>query len=189
MKKLPLICLVAILVASPYAFPGGHAPATQPVYTPEGKLVLPSDYRTWIFLSSGFGMNYSNQGGGSPNFTNVYVAPEAYRQFKATGKWPNKSMFIVEEYSPASHGSINKSGQYQDKFMGLAVEVKDSSRKQEWSYYSFPPGTTAAEVFAPVCNSCHEKNAAVEHTFVQFYPTLLQFAIDKKLIKPGVDIR
>jgi hypothetical protein len=26
------------------------------------------------------------------------------------------------------------------------------------------------------CNSCHNQNAAVENTFVQFYPTLLEIA-------------
>jgi len=35
---------------------------------------------------------------------------------------------------------------------------------------------------------CHSANAAVENTFVQFYPTLLDFSVEKGLIKPGVHI-
>ena len=161
----------------------------QPVYTSDGKLVLPANYRDWTFLTSGFGMNYSNGGGNHPMFTNVYVAPEALQGFKASGKWPDKSMFIVEIYSPTSQGSINKSGYYQDQFHGLDVEVKDSSRPNEWSYYNFDPGEKQAAAMGGGCNKCHAEHAAVEHTFVQFYPTLLGFAQEKNLIKPGVQVR
>lgn len=161
----------------------------QPVYTSDGKLALPENYREWVFLSSGFGMNYSNGGGSHPMFTNVYVSPAAYRGFKSNGKWPNGSQFVVEIYSPAQ-GSINKSGYFQDKFQGLDVEVKDSSQKNEWSYYNFSPGEKTAEAMGGgACNTCHSEHAAVEHTFVQFYPTLLSFAREKHLLKPGVAIR
>jgi hypothetical protein len=35
------------------------------------------------------------------------------------------------------------------------------------------------------CVECHTKNAAVERTFVQFYPTLLEVARQKGTLKPG----
>ncbi|HEX7285631.1 MAG TPA: cytochrome P460 family protein [Candidatus Angelobacter sp.] len=178
-------CLLALAVVRTNG-PASSAAANQPAYTSGGKLMLPANYRDWAFLTSGFGMNYSNGGGHHPMFTNVYVAPEALQGFKATGKWPDKSMFIVEMYSPASEGSINKSGYYQNEFMGLDVEVKDSSRPNEWSYYNFDPGEKQAEAMGGGCNKCHAEHAAVEHTFVQFYPTLLSFAREKNLIKPGV---
>lgn len=193
MKKLLPISVSLLLVAI-IALSIGHktvasaASINQPTYSADGKLVLPANYRYWTFLTSGFGMNYSAGVVAHPMFTNVYVSPEAYQGFKSTGKWPDKSMFIVEIYSSASHGSINKGGHYQDTFHGLDIEVKDSSREQEWSYYNFSPGQTTGDVDGPGCNSCHSKNGAVEHTFVQFYPTLLDFAIEKNLIKPGVSI-
>lgn len=163
--------------------------ANLPAYTSEGKLMLPENYREWVFLSSGFGMNYSNSGGSHPMFTNVYVSPAAYQGFKTNGKWPNGSQFVVEIYSPAQ-GSINKSGYFQDEFKGLDVEVKDSSQRNEWSYYNFSPGEKTAEALGGgACNTCHSEHAAVEHTFVQFYPTLLSFAREKHLLKPGVPIR
>jgi len=159
-----------------------------PVYTADGKLVLPGNYRDWVFLTSGFGMNYSNGGGSNPMFTNVFATPEAYRGFQQTGKWPDKSMFIVEIYAPASHGSINKAGHYQDKFQGLDVEVKDRSQPNEWSYYNFDPAATSAKALSGGCNKCHSDNGAVEHTFVQFYPTLRDIAIEKGVVKPGTGI-
>jgi Cytochrome P460 len=161
----------------------------KPVYTADKKLALPANYREWVFLSSGFGMNYSNSGGSHPMFTNVYVSPAAYQGFKSNGKWPNGSQFVVEIYSPAQ-GSINKSGYFQDEFKGLDVEVKDSSQEHEWSYYNFSPGEKTAEALGGgACSTCHSEHAAVEHTFVQFYPTLLRFAQEKHLLKPGVPIR
>jgi hypothetical protein len=167
------------------AEPGSNRPS----YSSDGKLMLPANYRDWIFLTSGFGMNYSTGPVSNPMFTNVYVSPEAYQGFKATGQWPDKSMLIVEIYSPAGHGSINKAGHYQDSFAGLDVEVKDSSRPNQWSYYNFNPGaTSAAALGGGACNKCHNDNAAVEHTFVQFYPTLLDFALEKGLVKPTVSI-
>ncbi len=45
------------LAASPDSAPG------QPQYTGDNKLLLPADYREWIFLSSGLGMSYSAQAG------------------------------------------------------------------------------------------------------------------------------
>jgi len=162
--------------------------ANLPAYTHDSKLLLPANYREWVFLSSGFGMNYSN-GGGRPMFTNVFVTPEAYQGFKSTGKWPEKSMFVVEIYSPTSEGSINKGGYYQHELQGLDVEVKDSSQKSEWTYYNFSPTDREATGVTGSCNSCHSEHGAVEHTFVQFYPTLLDFARQKHLLKPDVAVR
>jgi len=192
MKKTIIVLALCASMAALAAWSSRSVSAAgnvnQPSYTADGKLTVPANYREWVFLTSGFGMNYSNGAGANPMFTNVYVSPEAYQGFKSSGKWPDKSMFIVEIYSPATHGSINKSGHYQNEFHGLDVEVKDSSRSNEWSYYNFNPGETTAEALPGGCNKCHSENGAVEHTFVQFYPTLLDFSIEKNLIKPGVHI-
>jgi len=188
---LALVTAFGLNVRQPAPAGGASARkgANLPAYTSDGKLMLPANYREWVFLSSGFGMNYSNGGGSHPMFTNVYVTPESYQGFKSAGKWPDKSLFVVEIYSPTSQGSINKGGYYQDKFSGLDVEVKDSSQKSEWTYYNFSPGDREATGMTGSCNSCHSQHGAVEHTFVQFYPTLLEFARQKNLIKPGVAVR
>ncbi|HYX52464.1 MAG TPA: cytochrome P460 family protein [Candidatus Limnocylindrales bacterium] len=197
MKRTLIAIGVFIMIAIAVAWTGKSAKAdTQaatnanlPVYSADGKLALPANYRDWVFLTSGLGMNYSNAGGGRQMFTNVFVTPEAHKAFLTTGKWPDKSMFVVEIYSPATEGSINKSGFYQDELRGLDVEVKDSSRPEEWSYYAYSPGQNAAPALGGGCTKCHNENGAVEHTFVQFYPTLLPLAKAKNVLKPGVRIR
>lgn len=149
----------------------------KPAYAGD-KLVRPEGYREWIYLSTGLGMNYNASMGGPELFTNVFVVPWAYREFVATGKWPEKSMFVVEDRAAQTKGSMNKTGHFQTDLEGIAVEVKDSSRfPNKWAYFGFGPGTKTAEVNPKQnCWQCHEDHAAVEHTFVQFYPTLKPIA-------------
>jgi len=193
MKKILLLTCVlaaAALVATHASkVSAANQNENQPNYTKDGKLVLPPNYSEWFFLTSGLGMNYSTGVSAHPMFTNVFVPPESYKEFKATGKWPDKTQFVLEMVQPATHGSINKGGHYQNALMGWDVEVKDSTRPQQWTYYNFDAKDTAADPIASTaCLKCHTANAAVENTFVQFYPTLLDFAVEKGLIKPGVHV-
>jgi hypothetical protein len=161
-------------------------------FNSDGTLARPEGYRRWIYLSSGFGMSYKPDPGdsGAPMFTNVFVNPASYDYFLANGKWPDKTMFVLEMYGSASHGSINKSGSYQEMFHGLDVEVKDEARfADKWAYFGFDGDEKSSRAMAPSkneCWKCHEQHAAVEHSFVQFYPELLKIAKSKGTIKPGV---
>jgi hypothetical protein len=180
MKRIFLagaIVLVGVAVGHSVAARQLGRDAEQPQYA-DDKLARPDNYREWIYLSSGLGMNYNASAGMPETFTNVFVVPWAYREFVATGKWPEKSMFLVEDRSAESKGSINKTGHFQTDLVGLAVEVKDSARFPDtWAYFGFGPGTKAAAANPKaVCWQCHQDNAAVEHTFVQFYPTLKPIA-------------
>jgi hypothetical protein len=147
----------------------------KPQYDAEGNLLRPADYRDWEFLSAGYGMNYSPAPGSHELFTNVFVQRWSYEEFLKSGKWPEHSMFVIDERDAESKGSINKQGHFQTDLLGLAVEVKDSTRNPDkWAYYSFEPKAKIAEAMPKgnECWSCHDQHAAVEHTFVQFYPTL-----------------
>ncbi len=166
--SLLVIALAAtvLLAASPDSTPG------RPQYTGDNQLLRPSDYREWIFVSSGLGMSYSTQPG-HEMFTNVFVPQWAYQEFLKSGKWPDKTMFVVEDRGSTSKGSINKAGHYQTDSMGIGVEVKDARFADKWAYFNFDDDTKSASANPRAgCWSCHEEHAAVEHSFVQFYPTL-----------------
>ena len=108
-------------------------------------------------------------------FTNVFVQRWAFEGFLKGGKWPEQSMFVIDVRNAESEASINKTGHFQTDLMALEVEVKDSTRNPDkWAYYSFKPDAKTAEAMPKGndCWSCHEQHATVEHTFVQFYPTL-----------------
>jgi cytochrome P460 len=155
------------------------APIDQPQFTKDNRLIRPENYREWIYLSSGLGMEYGIARSEPGQFTNVFVAPSAYRQFLATGRWPNKTVFVLEERTASSRGSINKSGHYQTDLAGLSASVKDENRfPEKWAYFSFGADGQSAEAFPkPMCWDCHHAHGAVENTFVQFYPTLKPVAL------------
>ena len=168
-------------------------PASNPEFTADGKLVRPQDYRKWVFLSSGYGMSYSQKASDEHlMFTNVFVPPADYDYFLAHGNWPEKTMFVLEMYGSQSKGSINQHGHFQTEFMGLDVEVKDASRfPDKWAYFGFNANEKSTAAVSPGkndCWKCHDQNAAVEHSFVQFYPALLSIAKEKKTIKDGVKL-
>jgi Cytochrome P460 len=170
-------------------------PAGTPDFTPDGKLVRPEGYRKWVFLSSGYGMSYSQKASDDQDqlmFTNVFVPPGDYDYFLAHGSWPEKTMFVLEEYGSQSKGSINQHGHFQTELMGLDVEVKDASRfADKWAYFGFDETQKSSTATSPgqnACWKCHAQNAAVEHTFVQFYPALLSVAKEKKTVKDGVKL-
>ena len=199
MKKLLLVCCLALAVICLVFFstaaerPQGAAPlSTAPRFTADGKLLRPEGYRKWVFVSSGYGMSYSQSSSGMQMFTNVFVTPTAYDYFVANGKWPDKTMFVLEVYGSTSRGSINKHGSYQTDLSGLDVEVKDEARfADKWAYFNFSETAKAASADTPSkndCWKCHEQNAAVEHSFVQFYPELLKIARAKGTIKAGVRV-
>ena len=196
MRKVLLVIafsLVVALVAS--SLRRGMASASVPdvpQFTSDGQLVRPVDYRRWVYVSSGYGMSYSQQADGMQLFTNVFVRPTSYDYFLANGRWPDKTVFVLEEYGSTSQGSINKHGSYQSEFMGLDVEVKDEARfPDKWAYFNFGGSEKAAKAIPPSrndCWKCHDTNAAVEHSFVQFYPELLKIAREKGTIKPTVHL-
>jgi hypothetical protein len=178
---------IALLLLAP-GFAGND-----PRFTPDGAVIRPTNYREWIFLTSGLGMSYGMRmpDTGHPDFDNVFVEPAAYKTFLATGKWPDKTMFILEVRSSLSHGSINKAGHFQSDILAIEAEVKDEARfKEKWAYVDFSHGGTLHDTAKPfdgdsACNVCHSKNAAVENTFVQFYHTLLEVAKAKHTLNAG----
>ncbi|HEX4278457.1 MAG TPA: cytochrome P460 family protein [Bryobacteraceae bacterium] len=183
MRFVLLLSLTPLLVAADPQF-------NKPQFNKSGELIRPaSDYREWIYLTSGVGMNYaSDSSNEKAAFDNVFVAPAAYRAFKATGHWPDHTMFIKEHRQNVTKGSINKGGHFQGAQVPvLEIAVKETRRFPDgWGYFVFAkdvPATKALVGSPGNCNECHGKNGAVENTFVQFYPTLLEIAKAKGTLR------
>ncbi len=184
------VCLVTVGLAACCAFHPQKAvfasTAWVPAYDKAGGMLPPMDYREWIFLTSGIDMSYLPKAAGMEGqsmFDNVFVNPEAYKRFLESGSWPDKTVIVLEGREAQSKGSINESGHFQSGgVMGFEVHVKDESRfPGKWAFFSFDSGNgngTLIPQGAP-CYSCHAAHAAVDTTFVQFYPTLLPVATKK----------
>ena len=122
----------------------------------------------------------------NPRFDNVFVNPSSYKAFLATGVWPEKTMFILEVRDSESKGSINQAGHFQAGIAQMSAEVKDSSRfKDKWEYFTLPVSGEPGQALprSAGCFACHSQHAAVENTFVQFYPTLSPIAKAKGTFK------
>jgi len=195
MKKVAFVLLgLAYIAALVITTEGQTAAQGGPQYANKVNLVRPPDYREWIFVSSGLGMEYNPLPGtpGGNSFGNVFVNPSSYRAFMKTGKWPDRTIFVLEFRGSTSEGSINKAGRFQAQLVGLEAEVKDSRFPDGWAFFNFMPKGSQAilDNAAPLpvnagCVECHTKNTAVERTFVQFYPTLLDVARKMGTVKPG----
>jgi Cytochrome P460 len=170
-----------------------HSPAivaaatdSAPSYAANGDMLQPTNYREWIYLSSGIDMSYFPNPTGMTTFDNVFVNPDAYHSFVATGTWPDKTVLVLESRGAESKGSINQHGHFQStSLMGIEVHVKDASRfPGGWAFFDFASPTANGKIFPPTadCYSCHREHAAVDTTFVQFYPTLLPIAQEKKTL-------
>src|SRR5215475_9939879 len=187
-KYRMLFTLAAVITLAMFAYTQSNDNSA-PSYTKDGSLQLPAEYRTWVYLSSGLGMTYNANSASNPMFTNVFVKPRAYQAFLKSGTWPDKTVFMLEERGSGTNVNPNRSGHFQTDLHGMASLVKDETRfPEKWRFFTFdakdglPVGTGAA-VKDKVCLDCHTKNGAVDHTFVQFYPTLKRVAIEKGTYK------
>jgi hypothetical protein len=184
-KRLAVLALIP-LAALAVAAADDAGPAR---FDDKGRLLFPADYREWVFLSSGHGMSYgpAAQAGGDPPFDNVFVDRAAHAEFLKTGQWRDGAMFVLEIRGQRTHGSINKNGAFQGGApLGIEVHLKDKKLEGGWGFYSVEPGKAAAKIpTSASCYSCHQQNAAVDTTFVQFYPTLLPVAEKAGVFSPS----
>lgn len=181
--------LAAFILTTMY--PAQHASgaaSAAPSYAANGDMLPPTNYREWVYLSTGMDMSYSANAnaGGRSVFDNVFVNPEAYASFKATGTWPDKTVMVLEGREARDHASINRHGHFQgSEVTGMEVHVKDEARfPGKWAFFDFGSSEKNGKLLpaAASCYTCHQASGAVDTTFVQFYPTLMPIAEAKKTL-------
>jgi hypothetical protein len=206
-KKVLAVVLVACGAAAVTAQSPGPARVTDgAAFTTTGAVKRPTDYREWVYVTSGLGMSYAPEAqaaaapppgttGRPPVFDNVFVNRQSYRTFLESGRWPDGTMFILELRRGERHVSIDTGGQTQGAVVGIEAAVKDTTRYAAtggWGYFGFGPANAPVESAMPnpptaSCYSCHTTHTAVENTFVQFYPTLFDVAKRFGTVKPTYD--
>ncbi len=194
--SLSVACLAFATVSSVVLL-GQPAENDGPQYENGTHLVRPDDYREWTFLSSGLAMAYNeDQPAGAATrpqlFQNVFVNPSSHRAFMETGRWPDGTTFVLEFRRAATDTEISRTGRFQADRVMLEAEVKDARFPDGWAFFNFGQDDALADVAEPLagaqvarCIECHTEHTAVERTFVQFYPTLLEVARQKGTLKPG----
>jgi hypothetical protein len=170
--------------------------ATAPQYTPDHELLAPVGFGNWVFVGSNLGLGYKQ---GLPEMTalegrradqqrfhNIYINPEAYGHFLASGEFPDPTILVMEVFAAADKEpkDVLASGVYNGEQVGLQAAVKNSHRpdgsKTPWAYYIFmdqsdPSKKMLASASAKddtECEVCHAQNASKDNVWVQFYPIL-----------------
>lgn len=189
MKRTASIAFLAACLSTAIGLAATAQPAATAAlaYGADGKLIAPADYRDWIFLSSGLDMVYgpAMPAVGQHRFDNVFVNPAAYQAFKASGSWPDKTVMVLEVRNAGQEVSINKAGHMQLEVAAIELHVKDTA-KGGWAFYGVnAKGATSKLPDNSACHACHEKSGAVDTTFVQFYPTLIEVAKKAGTLQPG----
>src|SRR5215467_2582915 len=115
MKRV-FYCVLLLVVCLGWLAAGSAPNLPKPQYDEKGRLMRPADYREWMFLSAGYGMNYSPDPGSHEMFTNVFVQRWSYDEFVKSGKWPEQTMFVIDEREAASRSSIKSKRSLPDRF-------------------------------------------------------------------------
>ena len=110
-----------------------------PQYDGKGQLLRPADYREWMFLSAGFGMNYSPAPGQPRNVHQRFRAALGLQRICEV-RQVARADHVRDRRARRGEPAVpsTRQGHYQTDLMGLAVEVKDSAKNPDkWAYYGF----------------------------------------------------
>jgi hypothetical protein len=160
-----------------------------PEYTQDGDLILPRNWRSWVYLGSPLTPDGLNGGhAGFPEYHNVYIESGSYEIYKKTGEFPDGTIMFKELqrvlepqlFPDGSRTEPSGRGYFPGEFNGADVTVKDSKRYAKtggnWGYYNFdhhePKAATAK--LNPECAYCHQANAKKDEVWTQFYRLLDQ---------------
>ena len=156
----------------------GVAPAEIPAYDAAGALLRPEGYREWMFVGASLGLSYAGPPRASEDahgdFHTVYLRPEAYRHYRRTGRFPDRTVLVLELFEAASKVAPSTQGLFEGRRVALEAAVKDTRLPDGWGYFNFGDGSEGRATAAPrgACFSCHLEHAAADNVFVQFYPVL-----------------
>jgi|KBSSwiStaDraftv2_1062776.scaffolds.fasta_scaffold479753_1 hypothetical protein len=159
-----------------------------PEYNAAGELILPKNYREWVYVGSPLTPNALNDGHAAfPEYHNVFIEPVSYAIFKKTGIFPEGTIFYKEleltlkpeENPDGSRMEPSGRGYFPGAANGADVSVKDTKRFTEsggWGYFEFKPKDASVAVRKrSECAYCHIDpvvHAKRDLVWTQFYPAL-----------------
>lgn len=148
-----------------------------------GELERPTGFREWVYVGTPVTPNDLNDGKAAfPEHHNVYIDPESWAHWKASGVFRDGTILIKELVNVGSKAAVSGNGYFQGDFIGLEATIKSKTQFPDepgnWAYFSFSTPdhktltTSAAKFPAQACNACHEGAAADDFVFTQYYPVL-----------------
>ena len=101
MRAFLLLPIAALLATVPFLLTSSASPDAPPMALPQfdasAALQRPKNFAKWTFVGSNMGMSYDpGEHKGPGEFHNIYMQPEAFDVYKSTGKFPEKTTFLLE---------------------------------------------------------------------------------------------
>ncbi len=180
---IPAAVLFTSLAGSqhPIAEEASRIEAVMPAYDEQDRLLLPDDYRRWIFIGSSLGLGYSESRGGMEMFHHTFMEPTAYEHFTRTGEFREGTMLVLMLHGTGDGELPQRRGRFADDVHGVEMAVKDSRTFEDgWAYFGFGGmggiRDRAAAFASDSCFSCHSEHGGHDSVFTQFYPLLVEAA-------------
>jgi hypothetical protein len=184
--------LTAALLAASSVASAAEEGDYAPEFTQDGQLVQPPAeiWRTWPYVGTPLTPNALNGGEAPfPEFHSVYIDPVSWEHWRKTGEFREgtvlaKELTLVYSVDALPDGSTQQAsgrGYFMGDFSGFEIAYKSAKHFPDepgnWAYFTFghhAPPYAAMTKKQPVeaCNSCHQKSAAEDWVFTQFYPVL-----------------
>ena len=173
----------ALLAIAALATCVGTAAAEEFFVIKDGELDRPTGYREWVYVGTPVTPNDLNNGKAAfPEFHNVYIDPQSWKEWKKTGTFRDGTILIKELVSVGSKSAVSGNGYFMGEFIGLEATIKSKkhfpNEPGNWAYFSFSTPDHSAlkpkamKFAAAACNACHEASAATDWVFTQYYPVL-----------------
>lgn len=166
-------------------------PSAKLVFNEKGDAALPRGYRSWVHVYTAWEpiteSFLDEKQSLTPEVHNVYIDPNAYRNYMLTGKWPEGTL-IVKEFSstrtdqpkcdgPPAYICDEWFGKVipQHGYTGVAVMLKDSKRYPKeaggWAFFSYGHQAPPYKAFSPAhetarCAQCHIDRAGPAQDYV-----------------------
>ena len=94
------LIVAAVFAQSQQSSPPGERQAESrqlPQYTESGELILPKNWRQWVFVGSPLTPNALNGGKANfPEYHNVYIEPGSYEIYQKTNEFPEGTILFKE---------------------------------------------------------------------------------------------
>ena len=224
-RKIPVLAAVIVMSTVGAAVVFARAPTGDgtlpaqarelPQYTASGELILPKDYRQWVYVGSPLTPNALNGGHAAfPKYHNVYIEPGSYAIYKETGAFPEGTMFYKElqltlkpeENPDGSRTEPSGRGFFPGALAGAEVSIKDTKRfatSGGWGYFEFghsePKLASTSARTTGECAYCHIDHAKRDLVWIlssiaswmKFLCHMTQNTIESipRIVDPACDIR
>ena len=155
------VLLMAATAVSPQSGEKG------PVFRNDGSLVLPSGFRSWVFIGGPITPNGLNDGNAPfPEFHSVYIEGKNLRYYQKNGKFPEGTVLVKEKYAAVTGG--------EPELMTIMIKREKGFNPKggDWEYAVADGKGTAIRERGKIaeCQSCHASRKKQDFVFRTYRP-------------------